>query len=277
MSSEPATPLLPGSDAAYRYGFKPIKKLVHTLWDLKIEGLENIPATGPAILTPNHLSFCDSVFVPAALDRRVWAIGKAEYMDDWKTKHIFSAFGMIPVDRSGGKAAQVALDTAASVLDSGNLFLIYPEGTRSRSGNLHKGRTGPARLSARCNAPIIPVGHIGTVDIQPPDYPIMRPFKKCTIRFGKPMYVTDHGDAADPRSRRLFIDEVMFQIAKLSEQTYVDTYANAPAKETAESTEAPKVTIPKPPNRGATVVAPTIEQQTTITLPPGRARVDSNS
>ena len=53
------------------------------------------------------------------------------------------------------------------VLDGGHLFMIYPEGTRSRSGNLHKGRTGAARLAARCDAPIIPVGHVGTLDVQP--------------------------------------------------------------------------------------------------------------
>ncbi len=114
---------------------------------------------GRRIITPNHLSFCDSVFVPAALPRRVWAIGKGEYMDSWKTKHLFPAMGMIPVDRSGGDAAQAALDAAAEVLEQGRLFMIYPEGTRSRSGNLHKGRTGAARLALRCNAPIIPAGH----------------------------------------------------------------------------------------------------------------------
>ena len=120
-----------------------------------------MPTDGPAVITPNHLSFCDSVFVPAALPRRVWAIGKGEYMDSWKTKHLFPAMGMIPVDRSGGDAAQAALDAAADVLQHGRLFMIYPEGTRSRSGNLHKGRTGAARLALRCNAPIIPVGPRG--------------------------------------------------------------------------------------------------------------------
>ena len=227
---------------------------------MEVDGLHNVPTNGPAILAPNHLSFCDSVFIPAALDRRVWAIGKGEYMDDWKTKHIFGAFGMIPVDRSGGQAAQVALDTAAKVLDAGQLFLIYPEGTRSRSGNLHKGRTGPARLAARCDAPIIPVGHIGTIDIQPPDYPLMRPFKKLTLRFGEPMHIADHGSVDDPRTMRTFMDAVMFQIAELSEQKYVHEYANAPTKPEPEVVEtgpppAQRPTISRPPRRKPAVVA----------------------
>ncbi len=224
-----AAPDLPGADSVSRYGFGAIRHLVHRLWDLTIEGVEHVPLEGPGLITPNHLSFCDSVFVPASLPRRVWAIGKGEYMDDWKTKYLFPALGMIPVDRSGGDAAQVALDTAARVLDGGHLFMIYPEGTRSRSGNLHKGRTGAARLAIRCNAPIIPVGHVGTLEIQPPDTFLMKTRRPVTVRFGAPMRPSDHGDPDDPRLLRVFTDAVMFEIAKLSGQRYVDTYAGKEA------------------------------------------------
>ncbi|MEM9133199.1 MAG: lysophospholipid acyltransferase family protein [Actinomycetota bacterium] len=218
---------------------------------MTVEGAEHVPLDGPAIIAPNHLSFCDSVFVPASLPRRVWAIGKGEYMDDWKTKHLFPAMGMIPVDRRGGDAAQEALDTAARVLDGGHLFMIYPEGTRSRSGNLHKGRTGAARLALRCDAPIIPVGHIGTVEVQQPDTFLMTPRKPVTVRFGAPMRPEDHGDPGDPRLLRVFTDAVMYQIGRLSEQDYVDTYAGK--ETTTESTSgptrpgtptAPKISVP---------------------------------
>lgn len=218
-------PELPGADRVSKYGFGGVRQLVHRLWDVTIEGVENIPHDGPAIIAPNHLSFCDSVFVPAALPRRVWAIGKGEYMDSWKTKHLFPAMGMIPVDRSGGDAAKAALDTAASVLDGGRLFMIYPEGTRSRSEFLHKGRTGASRLAARCNAPIIPVGHEGTLEVQPPDQFTMSPRLPVRVSFGEPMHISDFGDPNDPRIHRTFTDAVMFRISELSGQTYVDTYA----------------------------------------------------
>lgn len=250
MTAPAESAQLPGSDLTHKLVFTPLQFLVHRLWNVEIEGLENIPTSGPAILTPNHLSFCDSVFVPTSLERRCWAIGKGEYMDSWKTKYLFSAMGMIPVDRSGGDAAMVALNTAAEVLRSGHLFLMYPEGTRSRSGNLHKGRTGPARLSLRCDAPVIPVGHEGTVAIQPPDYPLMKPFKECAIRFGEPMWIQDHGDPNDPRTVRTFTDAVMFEIAQLSRQTYVDTYANAPAETETPAAPARTTTpIGRPPGR----------------------------
>ncbi len=245
-----AAPELPGADRISKYGFGAIRKLVDRLWDVTVEGIENIPLEGPGIIAPNHLSFCDSVFVPAVLPRRVWAIGKGEYMDSWKTKHLFPALGMIPVDRSGGDAAQAALDTAASVLEGGHLFMIYPEGTRSRSGNLHKGRTGAARLAARCDAPIIPVGHVGTLEIQPPDSVTMKIHKPATIRFGEPMRAEDFGDPTDPRVLRLLTDAVMFEIARLSGQKYVNTYAGAP-----EQVEGTKPSVPTP---GSRPLVPTI-------------------
>mgnify|MGYP001818155323 CR=1 FL=1 len=223
---EPA-PDLPGADRLSKYLFGAIRSVMPRLWDFEIEGREHVPTDGPAVITPNHLSFCDSVFVPAALPRRVWAIGKGEYMNDWKTKHLFPAMGMIPVDRSGGDAAQAALDAAADVLDQGHLFMIYPEGTRSRSGNLHKGRTGAARLALRCNAPIIPAGHEGTIDVQPPDTVMMKPRQRVVVRFGAPMWAHEYGDPDDPRTLRRFTDAVMFEIAQLSGQQYTDTYAGA--------------------------------------------------
>lgn len=219
-------PELPGADHLSKYAMAGIRRLADRLWDLEVEGLDNIPTDGPALITPNHLSFCDSVFVPAALPRRVWAIGKGEYMDSWKTKHLFPAMGMIPVDRSGGDAAKAALDTAAKVLDGGRLFMMYPEGTRSRSEFLHKGRTGAARLAIRCNAPIIPVGHEGTLAVQPPDKFTMKPRLPVIVRFGAPMWAHEYGDPADPRTLRSFTDAVMFEIAQLSGQRYVDRYAN---------------------------------------------------
>jgi 1-acyl-sn-glycerol-3-phosphate acyltransferase len=269
---EPA-PELPGADQLARYSLAAIRQLTHRLWDFEIEGRGHIPLTGPALIAPNHLSFCDSVFIPAALPRRMWAIGKGEYMDSWKTKHVFPAMGMIPVDRTGGDAAQVALDTAARVLDAGHLFMIYPEGTRSRSGDLHRGRTGVARLAAKCNAPIIPVGHSGTIEVQPPDTVAMKPFKKVTVRFGKPMWVHEHGDPSDPRTLRRFTDAVMYEIAELSGQTYVDVYAGeTPTEATPLATSEPEATP-----RRFSVVGGDAEAPGSIMLPPTRQALRTSS
>ena len=116
-------------------------------WNVTTEGLEHVPESGGAIIAPNHISVLDSFFVPLTAGRRMTYVGKAEYLDDWKTKYLFPAIGMIPIDRAGGDASARALDAAASVLEAGELFGIYPEGTRARDGKLHKGHTGVARLA----------------------------------------------------------------------------------------------------------------------------------
>jgi 1-acyl-sn-glycerol-3-phosphate acyltransferase len=200
-------------------------------WKVNVDGLENVPPAGPAILCPNHTSFIDSVFLPLVLPRRITYVGKAEYMDDWKTKHLFPAIGMIPLDRSGGSASDRALSAAARVLDRGELFGIFPEGTRSRDGALHKGHTGPARLALRTGAPLVPVGLRGTREIQPPEAKFPKLFRACAIRIGKPIGVDRYVDRADDHIvLRQLIDEVMFEIRNLSGQEYVDTYATKNAE-----------------------------------------------
>jgi 1-acyl-sn-glycerol-3-phosphate acyltransferase len=195
-------------------------------WRIEAQGLDNVPTDGPAILCPNHISFIDSMFVPAVLDRRVTYVGKAEYLDSWKTRRLMPALGMIPIDRKGGNAAQAALDAAARVLERGELFGIYPEGTRSRDGRLHKGHTGAARLALRTGAPIIPVGIIGTREIQPADAVMPRLFREASVRFAPPIHVDRYRDrASDKLILRQITDEVMYEIRNLTGQEYVDAYA----------------------------------------------------
>jgi 1-acyl-sn-glycerol-3-phosphate acyltransferase len=225
-----------------------LKPLMHRLWDLEITGLHNIPSLGPALLAPNHLSFLDSPFTMSLLPRRTLAVGKAEYMDDWKTRYFFPATGMIPLDRSGGDASKVALDAAAAALERGDLFLIYPEGTRTRDGYLHKGKTGVARLALRTGAPIIPIGLVGTDRIQPPDRTMPKFGEKCGIHIGEPIDVTRYRHRIDDRLvLRQITDEVMFEIGELSGQTYVDCYSGDPLPDDAPPLDMrDPVTTPKP-------------------------------
>jgi 1-acyl-sn-glycerol-3-phosphate acyltransferase len=197
-------------------------------WRVRADGLENLPADGPAILCPNHSSVLDSFVLPVALPRRITFVGKAEYMDSWKTRHIFPALGMIPIDRGGGSASQRALDLAAGVLERGELFGIYPEGTRSRDGNLHKGHTGPARLALRTGAPLVPVGIVGTRYIQPPEARLPHLFVPCEVRIGRPIATERYRDRSDDRLvLRQITDELMYEVRALSGQDYVDEYATS--------------------------------------------------
>ncbi len=195
-------------------------------WRVHLEGASNIPERGGAVICPNHVSVIDSFLLPSVLPRRITFVGKAEYLDNWKTKHLFPALGMIPIDRSGGDSSRRALDAAAGVLETGELFGIYPEGTRSRDGLLHRGHTGPARLALRTGAPLVPVGLVGTREIQPPGQNVPRPFRAAAVRIGRPIDVGHYRDRRDDHLiLRELTDELMFEIRELSGQDYVDEYA----------------------------------------------------
>ena len=214
------------------------RPVVDRLWRINREGFDRLPVDGPAILCPNHISFLDSAFLMFTVPRNISFVGKAEYMDSWKTKFLFPAMGMIPIDRAGGDRSQGALDAAEGVLRRGELFGIFPEGTRSRDGYLYKGRTGAARLAMKVGCPIFPVGITGTDQIQPPDARAPKLFRECTIRIGRPVRPDRYaGRGAEHLAWRSMIDEVMFEIRELTGQEYRDVYAGSKA-ETEPTVEA---------------------------------------
>ena len=199
--------------------------ILRLLFRVKVEGRENLKGDGAVIISANHRSFIDSLFIPLVVPRRVTFVAKAEYFDDPKTAWIFKALGQIPIRREGGSASERALDSAAEVLENGGVFGIYPEGTRTRDGLLHKGRTGVARLSMRTGAPIIPCGLVGTDEIQPTDKKLPRLFRKVVIRFGTPIDPQRWSDRADDRLvLRQMTDELMFEIQSLCGYEYTDSY-----------------------------------------------------
>lgn len=196
------------------------------LWRVGVSGLDNVPAGG-AIVAANHQSVIDSFFLGMYMPRPVVFMGKAEYLDSWKTRYLFPALGMIPVDRSGGTRSVPALDAGAQLLAQGRLLGVYPEGTRSRTGRLHKGRTGIARLAFRTGVPVVPVGIVGTRSIQPPDVAFPRPFKRAELRIGRPLWPGSYVDQVpEPLGLRAMTDDVMFAIRELSGLTYDPTYAD---------------------------------------------------
>jgi len=211
-------------------------------WRVKVEGRENVPTSGPAVLAANHQSFCDSFFLPLVVRRKVTYLAKAEYFDSWRTAWFFRAAGQIPIRRGGGKESERALETAREVLAAGRLLGLYPEGTRALDEFVHKGRTGVSRLSRECQVPVIPVGIVGTTEVQPVNSNLMRPFKTVTIRFGAPMAMEPVTDPDDPMADhdhnvcRSFTDDLMKEISRLSEREYVAEYV--PKRHTADPAEA---------------------------------------
>jgi 1-acyl-sn-glycerol-3-phosphate acyltransferase len=199
---------------------------------IKVEGRDHLPRRGPVILAANHRSFLDSIFLPLVIRRRVTFVAKAEYFDDRRVAWFFRGVGQIPIRREGGSASERALASATDVLRNGQIFGIYPEGTRTRDGYLHRGHTGVARLALRTGAPVVPVGLVGTDEVQPVDKRMPRLFKPVVVRFGEPIRTEHYAGREDDRlALRELTDEVMFEIGQLSGYEYVDTYATKQAED----------------------------------------------
>src|SRR2546429_5810508 len=200
--------------------------LLRFFFRVRVEGIENMPSKGPAILASNHLSFSDSIFLPMVLRRRITFVAKAEYFEDPKTAWFFRAVGQIPIKRGGGSASQRALDSALEVLPGDGVFGIYPEGTRSPDGRLHKGHTGVARLALQTGAPVLAVAMIGTREAQPIGQALPRMFMPVTVRISPPMHFDRYaGRGDDPLVLRQITDGIVFELRELSGQDYVNSYA----------------------------------------------------
>lgn len=230
--------------------------LLRLLFKVRVEGLDNVPASGPVILASNHVSFSDSIFLPMVLKRRVTFVAKAEYFEQRKTAWFFRATGQIPVKRGGGPASARALDAAKEVLDAGEVFAIYPEGTRSPDGRLYKGRTGVARLALDANCPVLAVAMIGTREAQPIGQVKPNFFMPITIKFSPPMRFDRYkARRDDPRTLRSITDEIMFELSQMSGQVYVNDYAPKKQADPGELVELPSVSVRVAPEEKPVLVS----------------------
>ena len=207
----------------------PLLKTVFRPW---IVGLENIPKTGGVILASNHLSIIDSIFLPLLIDRRIYFLAKSDYFTgkgfkNWATKHFLLGTGMLPIDRSGGKASEASLNTGLAVIAQGNVLGIYPEGTRSPDGKMYRGRTGVARVILEGHVPVVPVAMVDTEKVMPIGSKLPK-VRRIGVIFGEPLdFSRFEGMEGDRFILRSITDEIMYELSRISGQEYVDVYASS--------------------------------------------------
>lgn len=217
----------------------------------RIEGAENVPTTGGVVLASNHVAAPETVIMPALMTRKVTFPAKAELFKGdrgiaskaiaWALK----AIGMVPLDRTSGRAALEGLGPVLEVLRGGGMVGIYPEGTRSVDGRLYKGKTGVARLALTAGVPVVPIAMVHAEEtgklfgIPMVDHPI--------VRVGKPLdFTAYHGCADDRRVIRWVTDEIMNAIRELSGQAYVDVYGTSIKYGGMTAAEAEARALPRP-------------------------------
>ncbi len=208
---------------------------IRLAWRVKVTGREHIPKKGPAVIASNHLSFLDHFILPLATRRPIFFISKAQHFESPMKRWFFTRWGVIPLKR--GEGDQEAFERSVEVLHGGGLFGIYPEGTRSLDGRLHKGRTGVARIAILGRARIVPAAMVGTFEAMPKGQSRPR-FSKCEVRLGPPVDTSPYFGKEDDRAAlRELTDKVMRAIQAISGQEYVDEYQANPEYQAKAGTQ----------------------------------------
>ena len=191
----------------------------------RVEGRENIPQSGGAILVSNHLNNADPCVIPGALNRRIITMAKKEMFSWPVVSLLFRFIGAFPVDREGADLS--ALREAQNVVHDGILLLMFPEGTRSKDHQLHEGFPGTALVAYRTGAPIVPIAIWGTESLKWPTF-FFRPFlgPHVTLRIGKPFYPRP-AQRITSQAAREATDDIMVHIAELLPTEYRGVYRDA--------------------------------------------------
>jgi cytidylate kinase len=202
------------------------------LADTRIEGLENVPKRGPVLLAINHISNLDPFYAGAFVNesigrRRIHWMGKRELFD-WPVFGWICAHGGVhPVER--GAADVEAFRLATRILELGYVLLVFPEGTRSPTGELQEAKDGLAMLAMRTGAQIVPIGVNNTDAIWPKGRKLPSPFPRRTVvvRVGKPFRVADVVPVGTDRrtAKTLATTAIMSRIAELLDPRHRGFYA----------------------------------------------------
>lgn len=183
------------------FGFPTIRTLGLVTWPLfrtKVEGLEKLPESGPFLICPNHVSYLDPFLLcsvlPFRVIRDIFILGYTDYLQGPIAGRLASSVNIVPVDPNANLSR--AMRVAAYGLRKGRILLVFPEGERSISGKLTKFKKGSAILSVELDAPVVPVGIVGTFEAWPRGGKL-RPHP-VTYRFGDPIDPKRFSGEPDP-------------------------------------------------------------------------------
>lgn len=212
----PFTPMVPGARSVVRLSLRP---LLRTWLRLTVEGAEYVPETGGVLVASTHQSHADSLAIGVAIHRPVHFLGDLR-LTQWPVLGPqLPKLGMVPLRR--GEADGSAMDILGLLLEEGACVAVYPEGSRSRDGRVHRLRSGVARLAATHEVPVVPASVAGIHEVWPIGARPRVLGGPVTVRFGPPLDPPDR----TPRSRRAFNDRLQLLLAELAGTTTADDFS----------------------------------------------------
>ena len=188
--------------------------------DWSVHGEENVPPMGPLIVVANHVSNFDPPLVSASFPRRIWFLAKKELFKG-PGRWFFTAYGAHPVNRSATdpRAYRWALEKLAT----DQCVMIFPEGTRSRTGAMKKAQPGVVRLAMKSQAAIVPVGITGTNGKNSPLH-VFRPTGRLRINIGRAFTLPDIEGRPSAAVLQSMTDMIMGRIAMMLPSEYQGVY-----------------------------------------------------
>jgi 1-acyl-sn-glycerol-3-phosphate acyltransferase len=205
-SAQP-TPMLLGARSVVRQLARPA---LHAWLRLRVEGEHHVPGRGGVLVASTHQSHADSIALGVAVRRPLHFLGDARLTGWPGLGPLLPRLGMVPVRRGEGDAG--ALGRLSDLLRLGGAIAVYPEGSRSRDGRVHRLRSGVARLAAGTGVPVVPAAVAGIYDVWPIGARPRLRGGPVTVRFGPALAAPD----ATPRGRRAFNEELHARLAELA-------------------------------------------------------------
>jgi len=196
----------------YRLGYTLSKVVAKLGFRLRIYGQENLIEDGPAILASNHASYLDPPLVGVSCRKDIYFLARKTLFEKPVFGPLIAQLNTVPVDRDRGDVG--AIRAMIKLLKSGNRVLVFPEGTRSKDGNLQPARAGVGLLIAKSLAPVVPVRVFGSHSALPRTGGIR--FVPITVVIGKPLFFTKQDLGDDERAAyQVLSDRVMAAIAAI--------------------------------------------------------------
>ncbi len=210
--------VVPGARSLARRVMRP---LLRAWLRLDATGTAHVPATGPVIIASTHASHADSIALGSWLPRPVYFLGdlrltRVPVLGPWLPR-----LGMVPVRRGEGDTD--ALDRLTALLGDGQAVVVFPEGSRTRDGAVHRPRSGVSRLAAQLQVPVVPAAVVGTYAVWPTGSRPRLRGGKASLRFAPPLAPPDD----TPASRRAFNLTLHETLVALSGAPRADTFSPA--------------------------------------------------
>lgn len=225
MTTDAAPEPAPKPGIVYYVGRAVLRPLLWLVYRPRVRGRRNVPKQGPVLLASNHQSAWDTILIPVSAPRPVQFLTKSALFTGSGLKGklgrwFFTSIGGVPVVRAAGSDARAALDAGSRILRAGSAFCVFPEGTRSRDGRLHKGHSGAAWMALDTHAQVVPVGIIGAEGMR-----AFRHFgrgRRVEVRFGAPLDLSGLAELPGGRARTEATERIMAAIAQLTGQERSD-------------------------------------------------------